>query len=96
MHEDPEDLVRIIERDIRLERLDRDDERSPEGSPDSVEKCQQPEHAEQPTDQQGVDARESDVEDHVLYGPDEDPRSAHTFRRQAQELVTDDLPLTRR
>ena len=79
MHEDPEDLVRIIERDIRLERPNRDDERSPEeGSPDSVEEGQQPEHAEQPADQQGVDARESDVEDHVLCGPEEDPRTAHT------------------
>ena len=79
MHEDPEDLVRIIERDIRLERRSRDDERSPEeGSPDSIEGGPQPEHAEQPADQQSVDARESDVEDHVLYGPEEDPRTAHT------------------
>ena len=51
MHEDPEDLVRIIERDIRLERPNRDDER-----PDSVE-GQQPAHSEQPADQQGEDAR---------------------------------------
>ena len=34
MHEDPEDLVRIIERDIRFERPNREDEWSPEeGSP---------------------------------------------------------------
>ena len=62
----PEDLVRIIERDIRLERPSRDDERSPkEGSPDSFEEGEQPEQSEQP-DQQGVDARESDEEDHLL------------------------------
>ena len=98
MHEDPEDLVRIIERDIRLERPNRDDVRSPEGSPDSVEGGQQPEHAEQPVDQQGMDAQESDVEDHVLYGPEEDPRTAHTpssssgtrhERPSADEEVTD-------
>ena len=47
MHEDPEDLVRIIERDIRLEPPNRDDERSPEeGSPDSVEAGQQPENTQ--------------------------------------------------
>ena len=54
MHEDPEDLVRIFERDIRLERPNRGDERSPEeGSPDSVEEGQPPDHAVQPADQQG-------------------------------------------
>ena len=62
-----------------MERPNRDDERSPEeGSPHSVEEGQQPEHAEQPVNQQGVDAQESDVEDHVLYGPEEGPRTAHT------------------
>ena len=79
MHEDPEDLVRIIERDIRLERPNRGDERSPEeGSPDSFEEGQPLDHAEQPADQQGADTRESDAEDHVLYGPEGDPRTAHT------------------
>ena len=72
--------MRINERHTRLERPSRDDERSPEeGSPDSVEEGQQQEHSEQPADQQGgVDARESDVEDHLLYGPEEDPRTAHS------------------
>ena len=80
--------MRIIERDTRLERPNRDDERLPEeGSPDSVEEGQQ-----------GVDAQESNVEDHVLYGPEEDPRTAHTpssssgtrhERPHADEDVTD-------
>ena len=80
-------------------RPNRDDERSPEEeSPDSVEEGQQPEHAEQPVNQQGVDAQESDVEDHVLYGPEEDPRTAHTpssnsrtrhERPNAEEEITD-------
>ena len=58
MHDDPEDLVRIIARDIRLERPNRETSGRQKGSPDSVEEGQQPDLAEQPADQQGVDARE--------------------------------------
>ena len=93
MHEDPEDLVRIIERDIRLEPPSRDDEPSPEeGSPDSVEEGQRPPISR-------VWMLESDVEDNVLYGPEEDPRAAHTpssssgtrrGRPPADEEVTDE------
>ena len=70
----------------------RDEERSPE------EESQQLEHLGQPADQQGVDVRESDVEDHLLYGPEEDPHTAHTpssrsgtrqERPPADEEVTD-------
>ena len=86
--EDPEDLLRIIERDIRFERPNRDDERSPEeGSPDSVE-GRQPEHAVWMLKRATSRIMWSMVLKKTLI--------QHTLRRQAQELVTNEPTLTRR
>ena len=80
MQEDPEDLVRNIERDVRLRRRG-DDEPSPEKKPpQTLQEGQQPEHAEQPADEQGKYAGDAsgDEDDQETCGLEENLHPAHS------------------